>query len=278
MRAALDARPSPENVVIHRIVLLVASLMLLVAPHAAAGELEVRGDEPGDRIGLHLDLAHDGGGSLPLEPASVAQLSWAPSTKASPTFGFRSGTEWARVRLVPAHPGLVQLVLVVDYAQLDRVEVRTAPAGSSSWSPVAVSGDHVPASQRPLLDRRPAFALDLDAPTDVFVRVTTGSSHQVPIDLYGARAYEASRRRDDLLQALYMGALLVMLGYNLLYGMLSRAAGVLDYCGMLAAYVVFHGSWTGLVAASFDMPLPALADRALVAGALGVFLDRKSVV
>jgi signal transduction histidine kinase len=255
----------------HRLVLLVASLVVSVATRASAGEIAVRGDEAGDRIGLHLDLAHDSGSALPLEPESVAQLAWAASTGASPTFGFRGGTEWARVRFVPAHPDPVPLVLVVDYPQLDRVELRTAPAGSSSWSAVALSGDHVRASDRPLPDRRPAFALRIDAPTDVYVRVTTGSSHQLPIDVYGVRAYEAARRRDDLLQALYLGALLVMLGYNLLYGLLSRAAGVLDYCGMIASYVVFHASWTGLVAAAIDMPISALADHALVAGALGVF-------
>jgi signal transduction histidine kinase len=240
---------------------------------AFAADLVVRGDEDGTRLGVYLELAHDAAGELPLSPESVAQLVWSPSSKPSPAFGFRRGAEWARVRFVPEGSRAVPVVLVVDYPQLDRVEVRTSPVAEAgaAWSPMQVSGDHVRASEKPLHERRPAFPLLVQGPTDVYVRVATDSSHQLPLTLFGAGAYEASRRKDDIVQAAYVGALVLMLAYNLLYGLLSRAPGVLDYCGMTGAFLLFHAAWVGLAGAVVDLPFASFTDKLNSLAALGVF-------
>jgi signal transduction histidine kinase len=242
-------------------------IALLLATPARAREQRVVGDEDGVRVGEALDLAYDARGELPFDAAGAAALAWTPSTKPSPSFGFREGAEWARLTLVPAHEGKHELVLVLEHPQIDFLDVRVARGGV--WGELARSGDHVRRSDKPLLDRRPAIPVVVDGPTEVFLRVRTEGSHQLPLLLYARERYDAARVRDGLVQALYLGALVVIFVHSLLYGLLSRAPGSLAYCGLLASYVTYHVAFTGLLGVGVDAPIPWLADRVNELGTIG---------
>ena len=77
-------------------------------------------------------------------------------------------------------------------------------------------GDKLPFAARPILHRHFLAPVDIPAhgSVDLLIRVETGSSVQVPLNLWQPEAFRVHDERTSLILGLYFGIMLSMLLYN----------------------------------------------------------------
>lgn len=235
-----------------------ALALWVLAPRAyAMPELRVSEGFTVAPLGLVAEFAYDPGSSLAPEDLAASPSRFRREHADVPVFGYRSGSEWLRVRVVDerAEPG--ELVLEHGYGQTDLIEVTEVVNGHA----VAVqrAGDHVPLAERASDARLPAIVLPPRRERELYVRLESLGSHVLAYSLFDRHAYAKHHARDLTLQSLYYGALAAMLLYNAFVWLATRGRAYGYYVGFLAAYGVFQASLTGVIA-SFGIVTGAACD------------------
>lgn len=124
--------------------------------------------------------------------------------------GFSSSAWWVKVTLQGTSPETLEGVLELPYFLLDTVDFY-APG----QVPVH-TGSSLPLSSRPFLHSVFAFPVELETrPVDVYLRVRSDNGVSVPLYWWPQRAFTHHMQNVLLLQALYFGALVALLIYNL---------------------------------------------------------------
>ncbi len=210
--------------------------LVLAAGTANAGEVVLENGFTGRGLGRDLELAYDATGHVTFDDVRAGNLQFAPSTSDVPNFGYRGGAEWAHFSLRDRRGVRAEtLVLELAYPSTDLIEVFEIAADGAPHTEAA--GDHVPFSAWPLDARIPAFPLKADT-EEVWVRVSGGASHQLPLTLRTRDAWRAHTARENLVQAVYYGALAAMLIYNAL---VWAAVGLRIY-GFYVAFLLAYGA------------------------------------
>ncbi len=231
--------------------------IVLVASRASARDLIIENGFDEVPLGEFLELAYDPSGALTLDDVVAGALPFAASHREVPTFGYRSGTEWARLRVVDVRNVRGSLVLEHGYGLTDLLELNELEGPRVIRRTRA--GDHVPASDWDIVARFVAFEIQPRAEHSIYLRLEGGASHQLAFTLRDRASYEAHRRRDLATQCLYYGALSAMFLYNALLWLSTRSRAYAYYVGFLGFYAVFQLASTGF--------LPPLV------GAVGSFAD-----
>jgi signal transduction histidine kinase len=202
------------------------------------------------KIGLDLALLEDPTANLSIEqvqsPAIAAQFTH--SNKDTPSFGYTRSAYWARfsindqrsAQLAATNP----LFLTLAYAQTDLAALWCTDA-TDTMVLQQRAGDHVPRAEWPNSYREPTFELP-SAARSCWLRVQSGASMQFPLTLYSEDAFVNMRLSDNALQALYFGALLVMLIYNGLIAISTRSLAYSSYAAFLLSYGLFQCAFGGL--------------------------------
>ena len=204
------------------------------AQTTAATQLDITNPFTERKIGRDIAVFEDSSGQLTFDQVRAAETAakFVQSSKDSPNFGYTHSAYWARfslndVRTAQDTNHRADLILLLAYAQTDFAELRcTNAAGTTILQHRA--GDHVPRAEWPSSYREPAFKITPDA-TDCWLRVQTSASMQFPLTLYSEKAFVEMRLSDNALQALYFGALLVMLAYNGLIAITTRSMAYTSY-------------------------------------------------
>ncbi|GGD40740.1 sensor domain-containing diguanylate cyclase [Pseudoxanthomonas indica] len=238
---------------------------LLVAPAQAQEELQLRPGTSIQSLAPHIAYAHDvdGRASVDAMRAQAAQGRFQPLPPAGASFGFQPGAYWFHAQLRNDNPHEPRWLLVQQYALSDRLDVYLRyPDGRVIHH---AGGDHVPFDQRSVRYRHPNFQLDLPVgqSVDLFVRVESQSSMQVPLALYTPTSFTELSRDAQFAMGLYFGILLALFTYNLVLWLTLRDASYFWYLFHIGAFGLVLFTLYGL---GFEYLWPRsswLADRSV---------------
>lgn len=258
---------------------LLALLLLLVSGHALAGYYSLI-----DRDVVHItrDVSYreDRGADTPFEKISAASEGWT-SQHSTPFFGKREPVRlWTRFDLPTAPVARSAYIITGPWDRLEYFIVRDgALIGHET------TGSLVPRSQRStrvtsnLLYTAGLVPVELPThgKTTVFVRVSHDSRHAIMetlrYDLLDAGQADRDERIDRLVQGLFLGAMLLLIVYNLaMYFIEGRDRSYLFYVASLACAAL---GWLALSGLAFELLWPEHPawDRyaVWVAGPLGTY-------
>jgi diguanylate cyclase (GGDEF)-like protein len=228
-----------------------------------------------DRADLRGALTYfgDQAGALDLAAArrAEAQGAFEPVRALPATFGFADGTYWFHWRVDNVDHREDRWVVAVAYALLDDVELYVVHDDGSSRS--HASGDSRPFATRALDHRHLTFPLQLAAgrSADLFLRVRSQSSIQVPIELMTVEAFLARAPLEHLGLGIYYGILIGLFCYNLILYLATRDRTFLYYVLYAGFFALGQLSLNGIAFQHFWPAAPAWANEAvLVFIALGL--------
>jgi signal transduction histidine kinase/class 3 adenylate cyclase len=223
----------------------VLSLVLMLPRMAAATPVRVEEGFTERTIGAALDLAHDPDDRVTIDGVLRGELPFVPSMAEVPSFGYRLGTDWARVVLEDTRPEPGALVLEHAQEPADRVDLFVVADGRVVRHEVA--GDRIPYAQWPILASAPAFELPPARRHELYLRLTGDDSRQFPVVVRSDDAYASSRMRHYALQSLYFGGVVLMAAYVALLGAVTRMSAYLTYAGYLVCYGTFQAAFSGVL-------------------------------
>lgn len=244
---------------------LLATLAPWCAPALAQATLEL---EPGTStypLATHSAYLHDldGRADLAAIEQALQKGDFRPLPDGGAAFGFQSGAYWFHARLVNRNGAELRWLLVQQYALSDRLDVYLRyPDGRTSHQ---AGGDHLPFEHRSIRYRHPNFQLDLPSAqaVDLFVRVESQSSMQVPLALYTPTAFTELSRDAQLAMGVYYGILLALFIYNLVLWLTLRDASYFWYLFHIGAFGLVLFTLYGLGFEYLWSHSPWLADKSV---------------
>ncbi|MGO4220737.1 7TM diverse intracellular signaling domain-containing protein [Lysobacter sp. TAF61] len=200
--------------------------------------LQIGSDLRQTSLSPYLAYYHDvaAGDDVDAVARRLAQGQFAPLPGGQSSFGFRPGAFWFHARIVNRGNPEQRWLLVQSYALSDHIDLYARyPDGHTAFQ---AGGDHLPFSARSVRYRHPNFWLTLPPgqPVDVFVRVQSESSMQVPLWIYTPVAFAELSRDAQLVIGMYYGILLALFFYNLALWLSLRDASYFWYLFHLSAF------------------------------------------
>ncbi|MDD4929572.1 MAG: 7TM diverse intracellular signaling domain-containing protein [Gallionella sp.] len=201
---------------------LLASLLALLTSMAGAAPL------PAAKVDMSpiVEYLEDAGGKLTfVEVSGEAASRFKPlKSKGDINLGYSKSTFWFRVPLAKNKDGAEHPLLEVRFYELGHV------AFYAPGLPPVVTGQNYPLSSRAWPHRFYVFPLTLTkAPRYHYLQVRSDSAVTVSLTLWEPAAFAADTQQTYMLQALYFGALLALLLYNLFIYFSLRERGFLLY-------------------------------------------------
>lgn len=237
------------------------SMCLCISTSLQARELEqahqfrsAAWPNPGESVvlGPFTDYLVDNNGELTLQdviPSGSQNEKWFRHDAQTPNFGFTEDVYWFRARLTASAPaGDTAWLFRIAYPLLDQIDLylRWHGDGIDERHQHIQLGDRVPFQERSLQHRQ--FLTSIDAPTenlDIYVRVQTTSSMQVPMEVLGERDFLIEDEARVLAYGLLFGSMLVMILYNIIIFLWTRETNYLTYCiyalGLMLLFVALTG-------------------------------------
>ena len=199
-------------------------------------------------VGKRLQYLEDVNSKLAVSDviAPYWQSKFRPHRRDVANFGFTQSSYWFKLSL--SNPTNLEKAWILEarYPMLDRLDVYLVRDGKVLGH--RLSGDSLPFAQREFKHRNLGFTLAL-APQDqldVYLRVKTESSLQLPLHLLTPERFLERDQSEQYLFGLYYGILLAMLLYNLLVYRALRDVNYLHYVHYLLGYALFQLSLNGL--------------------------------
>lgn len=194
-------------------VLLLGLLPLLMGMHPvvldSAGHQAVSG---------HLEYLPENGETLDLSAVQSLQDSprWQSLERSGANFGYTREAVWYRLSIQNNQRADAKRFLVINYPLLDHVNFYQLSA-TGNLLKQHFTGDSLPHSSRALSHRIFAFPMTVQpgAMTQIYLRVQTNGSHQVPLQLWQPEAFHAVSQRDSIGRGMFYGMLLLMVVFNL---------------------------------------------------------------
>ncbi len=246
---------------------LLRLLMLLVvssALHAQASGMTLEYQGQPVTVGPFLQFYEDNNGRLELGDMFLERhfgergLIWQSSQESVPNFGYTDSVFWFRTNIVNATRDADELLLSVDYALLDEVDVFVMREGKVVQS--YFTGDTRAFSSRPVVHRKFLFPLNLSPgeEANVYLRVASEGSLQVPLTLTTSRQFFLADLKELGLKHLYYGMMLVMVLYNLFLFASVREKAYLYYVGFVSCFALMQAAMHGVLFQAFYPDLPDL--------------------
>ncbi|HEY4555779.1 MAG TPA: 7TM diverse intracellular signaling domain-containing protein, partial [Lysobacter sp.] len=215
---------------------------LLVAAWLFAGAVHARPtlvlDDSTAEARLQPYFGHHHDASAELDLAAAARLvdNGAFERLHSTALGFRDGATWLHARIVNRRADEPRWLLVQRYALSDRIDVHVRHADGRVEH--HVGGDTLPFHARSIPYRHPNMWIDLPPgrAVDLFIRIESQSSMQVPFVLHTPTAFTGESRDSQLAIGLYYGILLALLFYNAVLWLSLRDANYFWYVFHIAAF------------------------------------------
>ncbi len=232
-----------------RILILCSLLLALMNPvRAGADTIRLPVGDAILTIGPLVEYLEDPDGSLTIDAIRDDQTArdWQPSDQYAPSFGYTTSAYWIRFSLKPAAPRPLDYLLEIAYPVLDHVDVYVFQEGVQTQH--HAMGDRQPYAQRPV--DHPNFIVPLEISsretTEVYVRVQSSSSIQIPLIIYSGNALVEHSYQEGISQALFYGAMITMMIYNLLIFLSLRDISYLYYVMVVVSITTLLAGIEGL--------------------------------
>ncbi|MCC1495512.1 hybrid sensor histidine kinase/response regulator [Alcanivorax sp. 1008] len=177
--------------------------------------------------------------------SETSQWPWQPATQRTVNRGFTNQTCWLRLQIDGRQLDQSDWSLVINYPLLNNVNlfIRKDDALLQTFT----AGLSQPFDQRPVLRRKPTFPLDLDRNgiTTILMSIQSDHSIQVPLRLWRNDALQSWQANSDQLQALFYGAMLVMMAYHFFLFLSVREPVYLYYVGWTASLTLLQAALQG---------------------------------
>ena len=234
------------------------ALLCLLAGLVAAGS--ARADGVALSSDVRIASLEDASGALTLADVVERRAEFV-DVAGSVNHGFTSSAYWFTFRLDRPERG-ERWLLELGYPLLDRVDLYLR-YGDGTRERIR-SGDALPFDRRPIKHRSFVFPIRVDearGSAEVYVRVATTSSMQVPISAWTPEAFHARKHDEQMVLGLYYGLLLAILLYNAMLASSVRESVYVHYSLYVLSYALFQMCLNGL---AFEYLWPQstyLADR-----------------
>ncbi|BDU17143.1 diguanylate cyclase [Lysobacter auxotrophicus] len=230
--------------------LSLAALMTLAWPAAGSPmqTVELRGDTTEVTLAPAMRLVRDASAEADVNTA----MRWLDEGRFQPlpggrtSLGFQTGAFWFHLRVLNRDSPETRWLLVQRYALSDRIDVHVRHADGRVS--LQRGGDHLPFGVRTIRYRHPNFLLTLPRgeAVDVFVRVRSESSMQVPLSLLTVPAFAETTRDAQFVIGAYYGILLALFFYNMALWLSLRDASYFWYLVHLSAFGLVLFTLNGL--------------------------------
>ncbi|MFD0738556.1 7TM diverse intracellular signaling domain-containing protein [Lysobacter koreensis] len=239
-----------------------ALLALICGWARAQAPLEL-GATPHVALSSHLSYYHDTTGKEELQAIVQRPGRFMPLPSGSDAFGFQSGAFWFHTRLTNHNRQEPRWLLVQKYALSDRIDVYLRYRDGRVVH--QAGGDSLPFGARSIHYRDPNFWLVLprDEPVDLYVRVQSQSSMQVPLSLYTPAGFTEVSRDSQFGIGIYYGILLALFVYNLVLWLTLRDPSYFWYLFHIAAFGLVLFTLNGLGFEYLWPDSPWLADKSV---------------
>lgn len=186
--------------------------------------------QPFHEVGLHAEYLEDTNRLLQIQDfiAHPIDFSWRQGQSTVPNFGYSSSAYWLRFRvnnLQDARDWLIE----INYPLLDNIQVYFLSRQQLVSS--VHTGDAQEFNFRPFKHRNFIIPFpETDASElDVYVRVTTHGTLEVPLTLWQTQAFWEKEQKILAVKGVYAGLILVMVLYNLFIYLAVKEASYLYY-------------------------------------------------
>ncbi len=228
-----------------------ACLVLAVAVRAHGAGGEPSQTLPADSalatvdVGPYLEYLPDPGGALTIDDV-LGGAEFAPLPGGAISFGYDSTVYWFRFRVRNLDPEKLHLYLEARYPLVDSIELFLVDARGRYRKMHA--GDSLPYAARPLPNHLHVFPLHLDpgAAPEIYLRIHTTSSFDVPLFLSGEEPYMAHLHDLQWLIGAFYGVILGLLAYNAFLYLTTREPAFLYYVLYLAMTYGYMSAFDGI--------------------------------
>lgn len=215
------------------------------APYLHAQVFEIDRSTLKLTLGKGIDYLEDPSGELSLDAVRTTTQSWKTYPNEIFNEGYSDSAWWLHFRLQSQDDFPLERRLEIAYAVLDKVDVYLE--NRDGVLEHHALGDQQIFNQRPIEHRYflvPVYFEGRDA-IEVYLRVQTGSSVQVPLTLWDVDAFAINDSNRTILQGMYYGVMIVIALYNLLMFAVLRDITYLYYAGYVISMPLFLASLSG---------------------------------
>lgn len=170
---------------------------------------------------------------------------WRVSASPVPTFGYSESAFWFKFDVVNKQLGGYSALLEIAYPVLNQLDVFVVQA-DRVVSPYHLSSAE-PVSIRPYPHRNFIVPIELDHSErlQIYLRVRTTSSIQVPVTVWSPQAFLIQDNAINILYGAYLGLVVIMFAYNLKLFFGTKDPSYLYYVcwvvGMAGFFLSLHG-------------------------------------
>ena len=199
-------------------------------------------------LGLHMDILEDPSGELTID--QVASPEYASRFKRSqenvPVYGYTNSIFWLQLRFLNQTNLTNQWLLEVNFPNLNYVDLYLPREGGGFW--VKQSGALRPFDTRDIPYYHVVFELPFvsQAEQTFYVRIQSGSSMTLAFTLWQPEYFAVKKISNMLVNGLFYGALLIILGYHLFLLYSFKEANYLYFCLFIIGSILFFSSYEGL--------------------------------
>ena len=208
--------------------------------------IELASTNLGQPLGRQMQVLEDPAGQLTIQQVLSRLERFEPSLRDVPNFSFTHSVYWFRLRLVNRVSDEDNWLLEAQYPLVDRFTFYAVRDGQVLST--TEGGRALPFNQRAIKHRNVVYPIDVvkGQAVDVYIRVQTRSSLQLPLVLWTQHAFMARDHEEQFAFGLYYGVLAAMLLYNLMIYLSIRETSYFYYLHYIAGYIMFQMALNGL--------------------------------
>ena len=209
-------------------------------------EVQLNRQVDGSLIGRQMQYLEDPSGALTLEQVLSMSDRFVRSAIAAPNFSFTHSVYWFHVGLENRNSPESRWLLEAQYPLIDHFTFYALRDGQLVST--QQGGRSLPFGQRSIKHRNFIYPFDAvqGQAIDLYVRVQTSSSLQLPLVVWTPQSFLAKDHEEQIAFGLFYGVLAAMLIYNLMIFLSIKEISYFHYLNYISGYILFLMALNGL--------------------------------